>query len=64
MARYDPAGSTSSPSLLFNGSATSTGLSAPVANVLSFDVNGNEIMNIAAAGVTIDGFTTVGCSTQ
>ncbi|MFA6066704.1 MAG: hypothetical protein WC707_05995 [Candidatus Babeliaceae bacterium] len=55
-----PAGSIASPSLQFSGS-TNTGFSAPVANTLSFDVNGVEAININAAGnVKIDDLNSVG----
>jgi len=46
-----PAGTTASPSLQFSGS-TNTGLSAPTANRLSFDVSGAEKMAINATTVT------------
>ncbi len=55
-----PAGTTTSPSILFSGS-TNTGISAPAANTLSFDTNGVEAMNInATGGVTIDGLNSTG----
>jgi len=45
-----PAGTAASPSLQFSGS-TNTGLSAPTANRLSFDVSGSEKMTIDATTV-------------
>ncbi len=54
-----PAGSATAPSLQFTGS-TNTGLSAATANVLSFDVNGSEKMNLSSSGLTIDAFSTAG----
>ncbi len=55
-----PAGSSAVPSLQFTGS-TNTGISAPVANTLSFDVNGTEAMNINSSGqITIDGLNSAG----
>ncbi len=54
-----PAGTAASPSIKFSGS-TNTGISAAVANTLSFDANGIEIMNVGSSGVTIDAFTTAG----
>jgi trimeric autotransporter adhesin len=50
-----PGGSTGSPSLTFSNSSSGTGISAPVANTLSFDISGAEAMNIGTTGnVTID----------
>jgi hypothetical protein len=55
-----PAGTAAAPSLKFTGSTT-TGISAAVANTLSFDTNATERMNISATGgVTINGLNTVG----
>ena len=55
-----PAGSAATPALQFNGS-TNTGISAATANTLSFDTNGNERMNLDAAGnVTISGLNQTG----
>src|SRR5579863_7833495 len=55
-----PAGSAAVPSLQFTGS-TNTGLSAATANILSFDINGVERLNIDVSGnITIDGFSTAG----
>jgi hypothetical protein len=51
-----PAGSIVTPSLEFSGSSTGTGLSAPTMDVISFDSNGTEIMNVSSSGVTIDAF--------
>ncbi|HSC24950.1 MAG TPA: hypothetical protein VLB80_01905 [Candidatus Babeliales bacterium] len=47
-----PAGATATPSIQFTGS-TNTGLSAPVANTLSFDVNGTEQVAINTTNITI-----------
>ncbi len=46
-----PAGTAAAPSLQFTGS-TNTGLSAPVANTISFDANGVEQMTISTTAVT------------
>ena len=54
-----PAGTPAAPALVFTGNTT-TGLSASVLDVLSFDINGVEEMNLSASGLTIDGFTTAG----
>ena len=54
-----PAGVASAPSLVFTGSTT-TGLSASVADVLSFDISGVEQMKLSSSGLTIDEFTTAG----
>ena len=55
-----PAGTMAAPSLVFTGSTT-TGLSAPVANTLSFSTNATERMRVSSAGVvSINGFTTTG----
>ena len=55
-----PAGTTTTPSLVFTGSTT-TGLSAPIANTLSMSTNAVERMNINSLGVvSINGFTTPG----
>jgi len=54
-----PAGSATSPTLQFTGS-TNTGISAGTANILSFDTNGSERMNISSSGVTIPAFSTAG----
>src|SRR5207248_2174797 len=55
-----PAGTAASPSLKFSGS-TNTGISAATANILSFDTNGTERMNInATGGVTINGLNSTG----
>jgi len=55
-----PAGTTAVPALQFTGS-TSTGISAPSSNTLSFDINGSEAVNIGNTGaVTITGLNTVG----
>ncbi|MFA6066703.1 MAG: hypothetical protein WC707_05990 [Candidatus Babeliaceae bacterium] len=52
-----PAGTAASPTLKFSGS-TNTGLSAPVPNTLSFDVNSTEAININSSGnITVDNFT-------
>ncbi len=55
-----PAGTPAAPSIQFTGS-TNTGISAAVANTLSFDTNGAERMNInATGGVTINGLNNTG----
>jgi hypothetical protein len=54
-----PAGSAAAPSLKFTGS-TNTGFSAATANVLSFDINGSEQMNLSSSGLTIDGLNAAG----
>ena len=50
-----PAGTILAPSIEFTGSSTGTGIAAPLANQLSFDISGTEQMNISSSGVTIDG---------
>src|SRR5579872_1296626 len=55
-----PAGTILAPSLIFTGSSAGTGISAPIADTLSFDIIGSEQMNISSSGITIDGFTTTG----
>jgi trimeric autotransporter adhesin len=58
-----PGGSIGSPSLTFSNSSSGTGISAPVANTLSFDIIGTEVINISGASggtVTVDNFTTSG----
>jgi len=55
-----PAGTAAAPSLVFTGSTT-TGLSAAVANTLSFSTAGSQRMTISPTGVVaINGFSTAG----
>src|SRR5205085_2836586 len=55
-----PMGTILAPSLNFTGSTT-TGLSAPSTNTLSFSTAATERMKISPTGiVSIDGFTTAG----
>ena len=54
-----PAGSTASPSLIFTGNSTGTGLSAN-GDVLSLSTAGSERMRISSTGVAIDNFVTPG----
>ena len=55
-----PAGTIISPSIEFTGSSAGTGISAPTADTLSFDIAGTEHMNISSSGLTLDGFTAAG----
>jgi hypothetical protein len=47
-----PAGTASAPSLKFTGGTNTTGISSPIVNTLSFDINGVERMNISASAIT------------
>ncbi len=55
-----PAGTVAAPSIEFTGSSTGTGISASVADTLSFDIAGSEQMNISSSGVVVDGSLSVG----
>jgi hypothetical protein len=54
-----PAGTIAAPSIKFTGSSTGTGISAPTANQLSFDISSSEQMNINSSGVNIAGILSV-----